>query len=246
MKIDDFLEQFVEGYLLSDLETMSHDNVAAGKRFGAVGYPMMTTLFAGMELLGGLLTPLDEAFTPDAHGSDKFVNFWDNYFCTEHETYIGLGHLIYALIRNGVAHTNVAKHGVVIHKYSGQTIKVNLDKSEIYVDPNVLFREFESTYLRQVKTISDKSAMQERLNQIEAAYAKKSKSQFDNLPTLDPSIVFSDSQNRPLDSTHVAQIVSSGASGALGPIGDIPIISTTATTVPFTTPSGTLPTNGSS
>ncbi len=233
MSIDSFLSQFIDGYLLSDLETMSHDNVAAGKEYGAVGYPMMTTILAGMELLGGLLLPSEKKFDPDHGGHDKFLHFWDYYFCTQFPAYKGLGGLFYSLIRNGVAHTFIAKHGIVIHKFSKQSIKVDLGAKEVYVDPNVFFEEFRDTYHTRVVTIEDKSLMQQRLNKIERAYAKKSDALFNSLQTVDQSVDVKDYWPK---LSLANQAWSSGASHAMGPVDGIQLISTTnATTV-----SGTL------
>ncbi len=43
MTIDDFLQQFVEGYLFGDLESMSRITVLSGQTYGAAGYPMVAT-----------------------------------------------------------------------------------------------------------------------------------------------------------------------------------------------------------
>jgi len=56
MKIDEFLLRVVDGYLLHDLENMATFTTQVGT-VGAMGYPMLVSTLAGMELLGNLLMP---------------------------------------------------------------------------------------------------------------------------------------------------------------------------------------------
>src|SRR5262245_21182594 len=57
MNINDFLTQYVEGYLFEDLHSMAAIGLPKGKSCGAVGYPMVAATVAGIELLGGLTYP---------------------------------------------------------------------------------------------------------------------------------------------------------------------------------------------
>lgn len=89
MNIDDFFKQFVEGYLLGDLESMSEVVVKPGKTFGGVGYPMVATTLAGMELLGQLLMPNTDPFDQNK-GNEYFLNYWNNYFSKNIQNIPGL------------------------------------------------------------------------------------------------------------------------------------------------------------
>jgi hypothetical protein len=50
MKIEAFLEQFVEGYIFEDLASM--ESVPNRGRYGNCGYSMVMVALAGVELLG--------------------------------------------------------------------------------------------------------------------------------------------------------------------------------------------------
>jgi hypothetical protein len=73
MTLDEFLERFVEGYLFEDLCSMAAIKLSDGQRYGAVGYPMVMTTLAGVELLG-ILTAT-KRFHPN-EGDDRFREFW--------------------------------------------------------------------------------------------------------------------------------------------------------------------------
>ena len=117
MKIEDFFRQYIEGYLLGDLENMSTLGPLKGKNYGAVGYPMMSTVLAGMELLGGLLMPNLKPFDP-RKGESYFLHYWDNYFAVENPTYASLGLLFRRLARHGINHVFLAKQGILVDKGS--------------------------------------------------------------------------------------------------------------------------------
>ena len=53
--LDGFLAQFVRGYLFKDIETlMTRAEPAPDESIGACGYPLLMTVFSGIELLGAL------------------------------------------------------------------------------------------------------------------------------------------------------------------------------------------------
>ena len=93
MTIEEFFTQFVDGYLLNDLKSMAAVTVPEGQTSGGVGYPMVSTTLAGMELLGELLMPNTDAFDGNK-GNDYFLNYWDNYFAVQNHAYTGLGRLL--------------------------------------------------------------------------------------------------------------------------------------------------------
>ncbi len=49
MTLDDYLEQFIEGYLFEDLRSMASITGSPDKPYGAVGYPMVMTALSGVE-----------------------------------------------------------------------------------------------------------------------------------------------------------------------------------------------------
>lgn len=259
MNIDDFLKQFIEGYLFHDLESMSKIVLPAGQDDGAAGYPIIATTLAGMELLGNLLWPGRAPFDPKNKSNDYFLNYWDNYFCKLNPQYTGLGRLFRQLIRNGIAHTFLAKNGIFIEKGTNRQTSIDTVKKEIYVDCNVFYKEFEDSYLKLVKPIIDgtvptppttKANMQFRLNDVNDIYSRDSARLFLSILPLHSSTI--DTTNRttaPVSPLFSGLGKASGASGTASPFSPVTThsYSSTATvppstTIPFSpTPSGTLP-----
>jgi len=266
MDVDEFIERFVDGYLFEDLKSMAKIKLPEGKKYGAVGYPMVATIFAGMEMLGGLLMPPSETFDRNK-GGDYFLNYWNEYFVAEYPHYRNLGKLLYELVRHGVAHTFIAKHGTIT-KFSGRTqsILVDKQKSEVDIDPALFAEEFEKSYEEKVKPLLDPSStgpvnrktFEKKVNEMAASYSKSSSDAFKSLPSLDSALEAAVRQHAEELRKH--SIRASGASLAMGPItGTIETIrtddkatttsfssssvelSTNTTTVPLPTPSGTLP-----
>lgn len=240
MSIDDFIKQFVEGYLFHDLEGMSKIVLPSGQNDGAAGYPMVATALAGMELLGNLLMSNSDPFNPKS-GNDYFLNFWDNYFCKQNSAYTGLGRLFRQLMRNGIAHTFVAKPGIFVVKGSGMQILIDTVKKEIYVDCNVFYNDFEQSYVKFVKPILDgsdpfpattKATMQGRLDDVNRVYSTDSNRLFTNLPPLDPSLVdIGNSPLSPLNPYFSTGTPVSNASGIRQPT--TPLVSATRETITF-------------
>lgn len=265
VSIDDFIERFVAGYLFGDLERMSQVTVHPGEQYGGVGYPMVATILSGMELLGGLLTPTAATFNPDS-GNDNFLNYWDNYFAQQNPAYTGLGGLFRQLMRNGVSHTFVAKPGIFVEKGTNRQMSIDVVNREIYLDCNVLYREFRDSFDKLVQPIIDstitastsKSTMQARLDQLSTVYSSDSLRLFSQLPMpLNPSTINTHVRAAVPVSPHFSSVGlrASGATGPLGPTGPMTTISTSSqstssssnsvpntntTTVPFATLSGNM------
>ena len=112
MELDAFIEQWVEVYLLGDLRSMAElPPDKSGTEYGGAGYPMLATTVAGMELLGLLLMRDGSQFDP-RRGRDHFANYWNHYLVPARPLYRSLEDLLYTLVRNGIAHTFMAKHKV--------------------------------------------------------------------------------------------------------------------------------------
>ncbi len=244
MKIEDFLTQFVEGYLFHDLESMSKVTLPAGQNDGAVGYPMVSTTLAGIELLGGLLMPNTNPFDPKNKSNDYFLNYWDNYLAKEYPQYTGLGRLFRQLMRNGIAHTFVAKPGIFVEKGSNRQLSIDTSRQEIYIDCNVFFKEFESSYWKHVKPIIDgsdtslittKATIQSRLDDVSRVYSDDSSRLFASLPPLHTSTI-NTSKRSQVPVSPLFSFSGARASGASLSMQNI----TASETLPFVTVSGTL------
>lgn len=196
MTIDEFLNKFVEGYLFHDLESMERITLPPGQSDGAVGYPMVSTVMAGIELLGNLLMPTSNAFNPNL-GNDYFLNYWNNYLAKQYPIYTNLGKLFRRLVRHGIAHTFVAKPGILVTKGNNQEIKLDTTRQELYVDCNVLFNDFKQSYISLVKPIvfgiisnplTTKPNMQARLDSMSTRYSADAKTEFDSLSGLNTTL----------------------------------------------------------
>lgn len=175
MNILEFKESFIEGYLFNDLRSMS-----TKQDYGALGYPMVVSILAGMELFGRLLSGKDNR--------SGFVYYWDNFFVKQNQRYSLLGELIYQLVRNGIAHSFITKPGIFITKDEKQGNAITMDESKnIYIDANLLFSEFENSYNSLVKPIFENKRLpqnktvQMQLDKLMADCHRNSKTEFKNL-----------------------------------------------------------------
>ena len=179
MDINKFLEQFVEGYLFCDIESMLKIELEDGQKYGACGYPVVMSVLAGMELLGGLLSKN----TFDKYAGDKcFDNYWDNYFCIfDHKYKIsGIKKLVRGLIRHGLAHNSITKQGIFIGK-DGSVTHWHLDKekSQLFIDFSKFYKDFRASYNKFIKNNpSIRSEMQIRLNEMIKEYSKEAEDLF--------------------------------------------------------------------
>lgn len=224
MLIQDFLSQFVEGYLFHDLDSMEKITLPPGQNDGAVGYPMIATSLAGMELLGWILMPGNVNFDPARGGNSYFLNFWDNYLAKQYPRYANLGKLFRKLMRNGIAHNFVAKSGIIVQKGSNLAVTIDTTRQEIYIDCIVFCQEFRDTYQILVEpvlsgpttglltTVQD---MQKRLDDLSQDYSSEAKALFNNLPNLHNSLVDLGKITSTSLSSNLATTRTSGASLSL-------------------------------
>jgi hypothetical protein len=148
MELDAFIDQWIEGYLLHDLQNMAKLPLDRSEApCGGAGYPMLTTTVAGMELLGLLLMPDGTSFS--RNGRDHFANYWNSYFVPTRPLYLHLGDLFYKLIRHGIAHVFVAKNNVIVTKNRQPTLGIDRQRCELRIDCTGFYRDFEASYWEQ-------------------------------------------------------------------------------------------------
>jgi hypothetical protein len=234
--------------------------VPAGQTSGGVGYPMVSTTLAGMELLGELLMPNIDAFDPHK-GNDYFLNYWDNYFTIQNSAYRGLGRLFRQLMRNGISHTFVAKPGIMVEKGTYRQMSIDITRQEVYIDCIVFFREFEDSYRKLVRPILDSTAaspkttkqnIQTRLDDLATIYSNDSTKLFASLTALHTSTINTSNRTQVPVSPFFARVGvrMSGASGmrqqqtistSPSPMIAHGTATIPSTTAPLPTPSGILP-----
>ena len=143
--LDQFLEQFVEGYLLQDLQAMKAIPPPPGEVYGAVVYPLLMTALSGIELLGVLTST--STFDPE-NGRSCFVSFWKDYVYADGPASQRLGDLVYEFIRHPLAHSFLTKPMIVVTKshdpgHLGQTAD-----GVFHIDALTLADDFEAAYKR--------------------------------------------------------------------------------------------------
>lgn len=175
MTIDKFFEQFIDGYLLSDLKNM-YDLETNNGEFGAAGYPMLSTILAGMELIGALTYNSLNGFDT-YEGNLYFSNFWTNYLVPSFPEYKELDQLFRQLVRNGISHIFLAKKGVMVTKGTGKRPIVDKSKHLIIVDAQQLFDDFNYVIQSKIKPLllvgsgePSSQSMQIMLDGIEQSY----------------------------------------------------------------------------
>ena len=171
MTFDAYLEQFIEGYLLEDLNSMAPISLAEVKRYGAVGYPMVMTVLSGVELLGVLTSRA--TFTP-ANGAARFGEYWRNYMYPARPAAQRLDSLMYDFIRHGLAHLFMTKPMIRVTKYRDPGHLHRSPKSDVIcVDALILADEFAEAYwsrLRPNVTGSLRANMEARFTEIRQAH----------------------------------------------------------------------------
>lgn len=132
----------LDAYLIGDLETMSKIIPTDGERDGRVGYPMVLTILAGMELMGMVISGRKEY--------NAFDDFWKE-FIKDNIDYgkggkEGLEKILRLSIRNGIAHHFLTKNGIAITKWDCNNL-TNLN-GNLNIDALIFYKDFKKTYDR--------------------------------------------------------------------------------------------------
>lgn len=176
MTIDDFLERFVEGYLLGDLRSMERVRLQPGESYGACGYSMVMVAAAGTELLGGLVYP--HTFNPSS-GRQHFTHYWKQ-FLYPYAPRVDAAGLMYVLVRNGLAHTFVTKPDVLIstHEEAAKHLAVT-EAGTLRIDAHVLASDFRESYFgpfrRHLATQHGRDQAQSQLDALIQAYGDETR-----------------------------------------------------------------------
>jgi len=169
-----FLTQNVEGLLFGDLHSLQVATLPLGKQYGAVGYPLIISTFAGIELLGGLLSP--NRFDKNK-GREYFTDFWNGWLYKTDLLRANAGETLYQLIRHGLAHAYVTKGSFTIIKGSQQRHLTQSCTGEIFLDAIQLATDLMDTYTNFIQPIAintsgspNKNTMTQRLTEMETEY----------------------------------------------------------------------------
>lgn len=198
MRLNDFLKQYVEGYLFHDLKSMSEIKQKEGaspddiEKGGLCGYSMVQVTLTGMELLGALLHWEKINLSDEHQSSQHFNNYWDN-FLTRYspKPYAAItrsGPIVRDLVRNALAHSFLTSPGIWVTKGHDRSehFKWNAAKKQLRIDCIPLYEDFVESYAQLVVPIVKKQecdynghhftadSMQLRLTELLDWHGKKS------------------------------------------------------------------------
>ena len=148
MKLDTFLRTYVSGYLLGDLRSMERFRLPRGRRTGALGYPMVMSVAAGIELLGSLSSP--KPTSSHGVGIQQFGRFWREWMYPNDPDRRRLADTVYLLGRHGIAHAFVAKPRILVTRLaSAKQHHLRLQHGTVdtlVIDAPTLARDFRRAY----------------------------------------------------------------------------------------------------
>ena len=186
MTLDEYLSRYVEGYLFEDLKSMYAVRLGDGKIYGGVGYPMVATTLAGIELLGVLTSKTK--FT-GWHGNKRFRDYWQTFLYPGFPARRPLANAIYQLVRNGLAHTYTPKPAFIVTKeHNGR--HMSWYNEFFWIDALTFADELIESYSQRVKpqlsAPSFKKRMDVRYTELRRKYREdyeKMKSILNKVPT---------------------------------------------------------------
>ena len=140
--LEDFLKHNVEGYLFGDLREMQKIEI---------GYPLLMTTFAGIELMGALLS--SSPFQAHGKGADYFKSYWKDYLYPNLKDSETIGSVLYELVRHGIAHGFVLKGPIAIVRNEPASHLSRDAGGIVYVDAVKLADDFMASYSTSVKPL---------------------------------------------------------------------------------------------
>jgi hypothetical protein len=191
MKPKDFLEKFIDGYLFSDLFNLDKIKLRNGKKYGACGYPMLTTMLTGMELLGILLSKNIYNYE---HGKGYFTTYWNAFLGNINPNYSqrSLANTVYQLARHGLVHTFITKTGIIVSKMkSTDHLEYDTSKSKLIIDVSILLKDFYNSYQIKYRPLILENRpflkftnihAQKRINELSDQYSRESIEEIQKLP----------------------------------------------------------------
>ena len=178
-ELTDFLEQNVEGYLFNDLREMQAVPVA---------YPLLMTTFAGVELLGALLSTSE--FKAFNKGHEYFDSYWSNYLCPMLPNRKSIGEQLYQLVRHGVAHAFVIKGPIAVGR-NPEDPHLAIHDGVLYLNAVKMAEEFIISYYKRLKPLVSEATgshavmMAKRLDEMKKIYGKQFSERYE--PRVFPS-----------------------------------------------------------
>ncbi len=192
LTIEEFLERYVAGYLLSDLRAMLAVPAPEPGKYGACGFSIVLVTLAGVELMGFLTS--DQDFNPN-YGRQYFRQFWSEFLYPEDQDRIAAAGSIYNLVRHGLAHTFLTKPGIIVstQRHGTKNHLSRLADGSLQIDACALaddfMRAFKDRVMPMLSVLARRDAMQGQLERFQRAYTTDSErlsQAFERLPSAEP------------------------------------------------------------
>lgn len=158
--LDEFLDMYVDGYLLTDLMRIK-EKVPSDMHPGNAAYLMTGAICSGIELLGTLTTEqttipaCDTCARPEQiRNRFPFEHYCKNYLAKVDSRYAALGPVVRELIRNGIAHSFATKGKIGItrigHKEDTHLVRMT-EEGFIVINADYFFEDFRRAYLEYTR-----------------------------------------------------------------------------------------------
>lgn len=154
---NDYLEKYIEGHLLNDLQTISTRDPEINDRSGNLAYPLAIAVCSAMEFMGLLLqnrSPVRDDGSVDA--STGLAHYIKHYLSQTDAKYKALVEIAPRLIRNGIAHAYATKGAVAITRIGtrdrSHLIRYTADDI-LVINSNYLYEDFVKSYQEVVKPL---------------------------------------------------------------------------------------------
>lgn len=190
INIDEFLSQFIEGYLFSDIENMLKIKLTKNQTSGACGYPIIMSILSGMELLGALLD--DENFNRnnkgkwENKGNKYFDNYWNQCFSSNNKIYKinNICELVRKLIRHGLAHNFITKPDILIYQNNKEKHwKISKSEHFLSISCHEFYNDFRNSYYKLFlpKIKKNKTRTKKRVSEILNDYLNEADKSFNEI-----------------------------------------------------------------
>lgn len=144
-RLDDFLSHNIEGYLFKDLRMMERDDPDGN----GVGYPLLMSACAGIELLGALLS--STRFDTWNHGHVYFGEYWRDVLYASPSPHSSYGAPVYQLVRHGIAHAFFPKGEIGVLRNDSSRHFGRDSNGLLLIDAVQLARDLVTSYENRVK-----------------------------------------------------------------------------------------------
>lgn len=157
--LDEFLERYVDNYLLGDLLTIK-EKVPAEAQPGNAAYLMTAAICSGIEFLGTLTTKQETLPACNACGKPEqfrnkfpFEHYCKHYLAKIDKRYAEFGPIVRELIRNGIAHSFATKGKIGITRVGDKDDHLVRMSEEgfLVINADAFYEDFKKSYINYVR-----------------------------------------------------------------------------------------------